>query len=84
MAVWVANSSLSRVSLPLPQSSSANYWSYWSVFADTREDATHVPGVRTSLHMPAESELVRWCFEPSQPQKDYIRAEGGFHKDTYS
>ena len=27
--------------------------------------------------------LVSWCFKPSQLQKDYIRAEGDFHKNRY-
>ena len=28
--------------------------------------------------------LGNWCLEPSQPQKDYIRAEGDLHKEIYS
>ena len=28
--------------------------------------------------------VVSWCFKPSQPQKDYIRAEGDFHKEICS
>ena len=29
------------------------------------------------------SDLVHWCFGPSQPLRDYIRAEGDFHREIY-
>ena len=44
-------------------------------------------GVRkreTLSRMTEVSELVSRCVKPSQTTKDYIRAEGDFHKEIYS
>ena len=47
-------------------------------------NSTNYIGADTNMNGQKLEEVVSWLFKPSQLQKDYIKAEGDFHKEIYS